>query len=74
MAHYQIEENLTTTTNQRVVSWIISLAASAIIFGMLWFVHISVPNPPFENKKGSLVLDFGMVEDVSAGRPTDGGP
>lgn len=48
--------------------------ASAIILGMLWFVHISIPNPPFENKKGSLVLDFGMVEDVSAGRPNDGGP
>jgi hypothetical protein len=40
----------------------------------LWFVHISIPNPPFENKKGALILDFGMVEETSAGRPTDGGP
>lgn len=74
MAHYQIEENLTTTTNQRVVSWLISLTALAIILCILWFVHISIPNPPFENKKGALILDFGMVEEVSAGRPTDGGP
>ena len=41
---------------------------------MLYFVHISIPNPPFENKKGALILDFGMVEDPSFGRPTDGGP
>jgi hypothetical protein len=74
MAHYQIEENLSTTTNQKIVSWLISVVASAIILLMLWFVHISIPNPPFENKKGALILDFGMVEETSAGRPTDGGP
>jgi hypothetical protein len=74
MAHYQIEENLSTTTNQKIVSWLISLVASAIILCILWFVHISIPNPPFENKKGALILDFGMVEETSAGRPTDGGP
>jgi hypothetical protein len=74
MAHYQIEENLSTTTNQKIVSWLISLVASAIILFILWFVHISIPNPPFENKKGALILDFGMVEETSAGRPTDGGP
>lgn len=74
MSHYQIEENLTTTPQQKLVSWLISMVASAIILFILWFVHISIPNPPFENKKGVLLLDFGMVEDVSAGRPTDGGP
>jgi hypothetical protein len=74
MTHYQIEENLSTTTNQKIVSWLISMVASAIILFMLWFVHISIPNPPFENKKGVLILDFGMVEETSAGRPTDGGP
>jgi hypothetical protein len=74
MAHYQIEENLSTTTNQKIVSWLISMVASAIILFILWFVHISIPNPPFENKKGALILDFGMVEETSAGRPTDGGP
>ena len=74
MAHYQIEQNLTTTPNQRIVSGLISMVALSIIFVMLYFVHISIPNPPFENKKGSLILDFGMVEETSAGRPTDGGP
>ncbi len=74
MAHYQIEENLRTTNGQRAVSWVIALIASAIILLMLYFVHISIPNPPFENKKGDLILDFGMVEDPSFGRPTDGGP
>ena len=65
MAHYQIEENLRTTNGQRAVSWVIALIASAIILLMLYFVHISIPNPPFENKKGDLILDFGMVEDPS---------
>jgi hypothetical protein len=74
MAHYQIEENLRTTNGQRAVSWAIAMVASAIILLMLYFVHISIPNPPFENKKGDLILDFGMVEDPSFGRPTDGGP
>lgn len=74
MAHYEIENELKTTLEQRVVSWLISIVASALILFILYFAHISIPNPPFENKKGVLELDFGMIEDPSFGRPTDGGP
>lgn len=73
MSHYVIEKNLSTTGGQKFVSGIVSLCISALLILLLWFMKIVVPNPPFENKKGELELDFGM-EEVSYGNPKDGGP
>lgn len=73
MSHYVIEKNLTTTTSQKVRSGFVSVAISALLIFLLWFMKITVPNPPFENKTGELELDFGM-EEVSYGKPDEGGP
>jgi len=73
MSHYVIEKNLTTTTSQKIQSGIVSLTISALLILLLWFMKITVPNPPFENKSGELELDFGM-EEVSYGKPDEGGP
>ncbi len=74
MSHYVIEENLTTSSKERSLSAVISLIISIIIVSLLYFMKIVVPNPPFDLKTGELQLDFGAVEEVSFGRPTDGGP
>jgi hypothetical protein len=74
MSHYVIEENLTTNSKQRTLSAVISIFISVGIVGLLYFMKIVVPNPPFEMKTGELQLDFGAVEEVSFGRPNDGGP
>ncbi len=74
MSHYVIEENLTTSAKERSLSAVISIFISIVIVSLLYFMKIVVPNPPFEMKKGELQLDFGAVEEVSFGRPTDGGP
>lgn len=73
MSHYVIEKHLSTTVPQKIKSGIVSLSISALLIFLLWFMRISVPNPPFENKTGELELDFGM-EEVSYGKPDEGGP
>ncbi|MCL9979895.1 MAG: hypothetical protein NBV77_00465 [Bacteroidia bacterium] len=73
MRKYVIENTLGTTTQQRTVAAIISLIISLIITAGMYLLHIRVPNPPFENKTGELMLDFGL-EEVSLGSPNEGGP
>jgi len=73
MRKYVIESSLGTTTQQRTIAAIISLIISLIITAAMYLLHIRVPNPPFENKTGELMLDFG-VEEVSFGSPKEGGP
>jgi hypothetical protein len=62
MSHYVIEENLSTTREQKFASVGLSLIVSAVIIAFLYFMHIVVPNPPFEVKSGEVELDFGLQE------------
>lgn len=73
MSHYVIEENLSTTREQKFASVGLSIIVSAVIIAFLYFMHIVVPNPPFEVKSGEVELDFGLQE-VSYGKPDEGGP
>lgn len=73
MAHYIVEERLDSTPGEKVKSALLSLVISAVLIGLLWFMHISMPNPPFEVKEGVLELDMGVV-DGGFGNPNDGGP
>lgn len=73
MSHYIVEEKLDSTTIDKVKSAVLSLLISAVLIGLLWFMHISMPNPPFEVKEGVLELDMGVV-DGGFGNPNDGGP
>ncbi|MBS3913805.1 MAG: hypothetical protein KG003_04860 [Bacteroidetes bacterium] len=73
MATYIVEKNLTTTNAEKATSWGIALVISSALIFLLWFLHITVPNPPFEVKQGVVELDFGMV-DGGFGQPDQGGP
>lgn len=73
MSHYIVEEKLDSTTGEKIKSAGLALLISAALIGLLWFMHISMPNPPFEVKEGVLELDMGVV-DGGFGNPTDGGP
>lgn len=70
---YVIEENLTTSTNEKLTSGGLALLITAALIFILWFLHITVPNPPFEVKQGVVLLDFGLV-DGGFGQPDQGGP
>ncbi len=72
MAHYIVEEKLDSTPGEKAKSAVLSLFISALLIGLLWFMHISMPNPPFEVKEGVLELDMGIV-DGGFGNPNDGG-
>lgn len=75
MSHYVIEKNLNTTKGQKATSGVISLLISSLLIFALWFMKITLPNPPFQNKTGELELDFGVVEEEkSFGAPDQGGP
>ncbi len=75
MSHYVIEKNLSTSPGQKATSGLISLLISSLLIFALWFMKITVPNPPFQNKTGELELDFGVVEEEkSFGAPDQGGP
>lgn len=73
MRNYVIDSHLGTTPQEKWTAAGISSVITAIIIFLMFWLHIRVPNPPFESKKGELLLDFGL-EEVSYGRPTDGGP
>ena len=73
MSHYVIESKLSTSKQQKWVAAGISSVLAALIVLLMYWLHIRVPNPPFAKKDGELLLDFGL-EEVSYGRPTDGGP
>jgi len=73
MRNYVIDNYLGTSTKEKWVSAVISAIITCIIICMMYWLHIRVPNPPFQTKNGELMLDFGL-EEVSYGRPTDGGP
>ncbi len=73
MADYIVEERLDSSLSEKVKSASIALIISALLIGLLWFMRISMPNPPFQVKEGILELDMGVV-DGGFGNPTDGGP
>lgn len=73
MSHYIIEEKLDSSPAEKFKSALLSLLISAALIGLLWFMHISIPHPPFEVKEGVLELDMGVV-DGGFGNPNDGGP
>lgn len=73
MAQYVVDEKLDSTPGEKAKSAGLSLLISAVLIGLLWFMHISMPNPPFEVKEGVLELDMGVV-DGGFGNPNDGGP
>lgn len=73
MSLYVIEEKLTSTRNEKLSSAGMSIVISAALIFLLWFLHISVPNPPFDIKQGVVELDFGLV-DGGFGQPDQGGP
>ena len=73
MSHYVIESKLSTSNQQKWVAVAISAVLASLIVLLMYWLHIRVPNPPFSKKDGELLLDFGL-EEVSYGRPTDGGP
>lgn len=73
MRHYVIDKHLGTSVQERWTAAFISLVITAIIVFLMYWLHIRVPNPPFQTKNGELMLDFGL-EEVSYGRPQDGGP
>ena len=73
MSHYVVDRILDTTPREKMLSGVISVVVSALILLLLFWVRIHVPNPPFKEKELELQLDFG-IQEVSYGRPTDGGP
>ncbi len=73
MNHYIVDRHLDTTAREKMLSGIISIVVSAMLLLILFWVRIHVPNPPFKEKELELQLDFG-IQEVSYGRPTDGGP
>lgn len=73
MSMYIIQENLSTTVKEKITSGVLSAIISTALILLLWFIHLSVPNPPFEVKKGVVILDFGLV-DGGFGAPDQGGP
>jgi hypothetical protein len=71
---YVVEEKLDSKPSEKITSGAISLVLTALLIGLLWFMKISLPNPPFETKKEGVVeLDLGMI-DGGYGNPNDGGP
>ncbi|MCC7296695.1 MAG: hypothetical protein IT244_00060 [Bacteroidia bacterium] len=73
MSSYIIENNLSTSTNEKLTSGGLALVITAGLILILWFLRISVSNPPFDVKQGVVLLDFGMV-DGGFGAPDQGGP
>lgn len=73
MSLYVIEEKLSSSTNEKFSSAALALVISMALVFILWFLRISVPNPPFEIKQGVVELDFGLV-DAGFGQPDQGGP
>lgn len=71
---YVVEEKLDSKTSEKISSGLMAMAITALLIGLLWFMKISLPNPPFETKKEGVVeLDLGVV-DGGYGNPNDGGP
>ncbi len=73
MRNYVIDNQLVTTTKQKWVAGVVSTLITAFIIFLMYWLHIRVPNPPFQTKSGELMLDFGL-EEVSYGKQTEGGP
>jgi hypothetical protein len=73
MNHYIVEEKLDSTQGQKVSSGLMATVITALLLGILWFVRISMPNPPLDLKEGVLELDMGVV-DGGFGDPNSGGP
>ncbi|MFN5251646.1 MAG: hypothetical protein ACOVQJ_08130 [Bacteroidia bacterium] len=70
---YVIETKLTTSTSEKVQSGGIALVITALLILLMYFVRISVDNPPFPETQGVVELDFGVV-DGGFGQPDQGGP
>jgi len=72
MSHAIFEKSLTTNTSERTISGAISIAIMAVILLLLFFVRISLPDPPLINKKAPLELDFGMVQPPEVNQNSGG--
>ncbi len=72
MSHAIFEKSLTTNTSERTISGAISIAIMAVILLLLFFVKISLPDPPLINKKAPLELDFGMVQPPEVNQNSGG--
>lgn len=73
MRMYVIQEKLTTSPGEKMTSGGLAIIITAALVFILWFIKITVPNPPFEVKQGVVILDFGLV-DGGFGQPDQGGP
>ena len=73
MSSYIIDQKLSSTPGQKMTSGMLALIFSAAIIMLMWFLRISVPNPPFDVKQGVVELDFG-APDAGFGSPDQGGP
>ncbi len=73
MSLYIIDRKLTTTPEEKSMSGVLALVITLALIAILWFVHIRVPDPPFDIKQGAVELDFGMI-DGGLGSPDAGGP
>jgi hypothetical protein len=73
MSHYIVEEKLDSTQGQKISSGLMATVITALLLGILWFVRITMPNPPLDLKEGVLELDMGVV-DGGFGDPNSGGP
>lgn len=73
MSTYILSGKLTSTPGEKITSGGLALIISAALVFILWFLRITVPNPPFEEKQGVVILDFGLV-DAGFGQPDQGGP
>lgn len=72
MSHAIYEKSLTTNTSQRTISGAISVAIMALLMLVLFFVRITLPDPPLINKKAPLELDFGMVQPAEVNQNSGG--
>lgn len=68
-----LEEKLSSTNNEKLVSAGLALLITSGLIFVLWFLHITVSNPPFDVKQGVVILDVGLV-DAGFGQPDQGGP
>lgn len=73
MSLYVVEEKLDSSSSDKLKSGLLALLISMMLVALLWFIRISMPDPPFEVKEGILELDMGVI-DGGFGNPNDGGP
>jgi hypothetical protein len=73
MNAFVLEDKLSSSANEKITSAGLALLITAGLIFILWFLKITVPNPPFDVKQGVVILDIGLV-DAGFGQPDQGGP